>query len=343
MFPQHFIRRAVPVGACGAAIFLCTTTGFAKSKNKGPNACMTVYKAAQERDRSGKLQEAKDLFATCAAASCGVLAQECASEVVRLDGETPTVVPFVTDDAGAPVVDVQVKMDGVELTTHLDGRGLPVNPGVHEFTFSRDGAVFATEKVMIAQAQRNRPISVSQHAPQKSAPKKVAAGVAPPQEAHKKEADRQEADKQEADKKEPDKKEEQESSPSAASGQKTATEADASGGLFGSKQSLVLPLVVGGAGVAALATGGLLTLWGRRDNDALSQCTPNCSPSSLDHIRTLYVLADVSFGVGVVGLGAAAWLYLRSRPTEEKPAQTGYTFDVHPTPSGAFASVKGAF
>ena len=58
----------------------------------------------------------------------------------------------------------------------------------------------------------------------------------------------------------------------------------------------------------------------------------------------MYLAAEVSAGVGVAALGVATWLFMRSPSTEQTPApQAAYVFDVHPTASGAFASVKGAF
>jgi hypothetical protein len=328
MFRSHLIPRNLSIGACGAAVLLCATTGFAK--DKGAAACMTIYKSAQDHQQAGQLREARDQLAICAKATCGGLARKCAMEASQLDSDIPSIVPVVTDDSGVPVVDVQVKMDGASLTSHLDGRALAVDPGVHEFTFSTDRGVFATEKIMIVQGQRNRPITVSEHAPTRKVAEKKAepAGAAAPQTETKASA----------------------SAPAPADApparSETATHEDAAPATSpGNGRSLLLPLVLGSVGVVGLAGGGLLTLWGRKDNDALSQCTPNCLPSSLDHIRALYIAADISFVVGVAGLGAATWLYLRPGASDEKPpAQAASVrFDMHPTPSGAFASVRGAF
>src|SRR5256885_1377897 len=65
--------------------------------------------------------------------------QECIRRFAQLGNDIPSVIPVVTDAAGSPRVDVQVTMDGELLTSRLDGRSLPVDPGVHEFTFSADG------------------------------------------------------------------------------------------------------------------------------------------------------------------------------------------------------------
>jgi hypothetical protein len=81
------------------------------------------------------------MLLTCAKATCGgLLKQQCTNLYMQLESDIPSVVPLVTDDAGAPRVDVQVTMDGEVLTSRLDGRSLRVDPGLHEFSFSADTA-----------------------------------------------------------------------------------------------------------------------------------------------------------------------------------------------------------
>ncbi len=87
----------------------------------------------------------------------------------------------------------------------------------------------------------------------------------------------------------------------------------------------------GGAGLLGVGAGALLTYWGKTDNFALAGCAPNCSPSSVEHIRRLYLGADVSFAAGGAALGLAALLFATSH------------VDVQPARSGGLASFKGVF
>src|SRR5262249_15802740 len=90
----------------------------------------------------------------------------------------PSVVPVVTDETGAPRVDVQVRIDGELVATQLDGRALPVDPGMHEFSFTMDGNVIARQKLMILQGQRNRQIAATlRSAGGKAAPGKAGTAV----------------------------------------------------------------------------------------------------------------------------------------------------------------------
>ena len=95
-------------------------------------------------------------------------------------------------------------------------------------------------------------------------------------------------------------------------------------------------------GAAALAA--VLTYWGRKDNALLSSCAPNCSQASIDHIRKLYVAADVSLGVGAAALATSVVLFLTSpSPREKSPIDARYRVHVAPAPSGGFAALSGSF
>ena len=106
----------------------------------------------------------------------------------------------------------------------------------------------------------------------------------------------------------------------------------------------------GGVGLAGLGAGGLLTYWGKTDNAALAQCTPNCQPASVEHIRRLYFAADLSFGGGAALVGLSTLLFATSHGSEPAPKATAkdrprrsLVFDVRPARSGAFATVHGVF
>jgi hypothetical protein len=103
------------------------------------------------------------------------------------------------------------------------------------------------------------------------------------------------------------------------------------------------PYLIGGTGLAAIGAGTLLMVWGRKDNAALAQCSPSCQPSSVDRVRNLYTAADISFGVGLAAVGLSAYLFATSGSSEKAPPRAAYAVDVVPMPSGAFASVAGAF
>jgi len=139
--------------------------------------CSTTFRTAREREQSGHLREAATLLADCARASCGsALRRECASDYTRLDAEDiPSIVPTFTDAAGAEREDVRLSMDGEVLATRLDGRPVPVDPGLHEFSFEAGGGVVTRLRLLIVEGQRNRAVVVTMPAEAQASPSPHAA------------------------------------------------------------------------------------------------------------------------------------------------------------------------
>ena len=353
MFHKRLTSRLFSIGVCGAVIVL--TASPARSERLGDEkACVSAFKKAREHEQSGKLQDAKDNLMSCAQAPCSAfLRQQCSSKYNQLESDTPSVVLIVTDAAGAPRADVQVRMDGEMFAPQLDGRALTVDPGMHEFAFSADGNLFATQKVMIVQGQRNRFITAMVRSggngkqkrmiAQSEKPVVTPASVSTPA---KRAAGTTKIAMKEASKD----KDDEEASSDAPAGARTAaslTEAPMPADDRPEevkKSGSVLPWLVGGLGVAAIGSGVVLTLWGRKDNESLSACSPNCAVGVTDKVRMRYLESDIAFGVGVAALGAAYWIHVvTSRPQEEKPTEEALRFNVLPTSSGGFASVAGRF
>jgi hypothetical protein len=270
------------------------------------------------------LREARGLLLECAKTPCGGLQKRCASGAGQLNSAIAWVAPVVTDSDGAPLVDVRVKVDGQFLTAHLDGHAFPLDPGVHEFSFSaRVGhparEVSTTEKVMIVEGQRG-PVSVELPAPDDTDRQPTVAASAPPDDA----------------------------TDGAATTDPAAKAPEAPSAWRPGKPSIWV-YSLGGLGVASLGAAALLTYWGKTDNDALAGCSPDCRPSAVNHIRQLYLGADITFATGLVALGGAAFLFFTSHPSDAATAATKsaaagpFRVDVQPVASGALATFRGAF
>jgi hypothetical protein len=96
---------------------------------------------------------------------------------------------------------------------------------------------------------------------------------------------------------------------------------------------------VGVLGLGAFATFGVL---GNTEKAAREGgCAPHCSDADLTAIRTRYLLADVSLGLGVAALGVAGYLFFTER-RESKPDQA-VAFDLAVSPDGARTSVRTVF
>ncbi len=340
--------RSLAAGALGAAIgVLFASPAVAKEGTRAIcTAAAGAYKRGIEQEKAGQYRDAVQSYAECAQASvCGGLAPRCKGRQDKLASRMPTVVPTVTDANGEPTADVEVRVDGQLLTTHLDGVGLPVTPGVHEFRFSARNGQSATQKVMIIETQRDREIAATLAAaapPQTTGARPSSQGPSRPNAASDSPAPPGPQAETAKDPVVEDTKTADEPASSRASAR-----AEPRSSTDWALPTSPLPYVLGGAGVAALIAGGLLTYWGNRDNGTLeSSCAGACPQSSVDHVRAMYLASDVSYAAGAAALAVTTFLFATSRATE-RPLPTAsheaLSVGVQPTRSGAFASVSGAF
>ncbi|AGP38192.1 hypothetical protein SCE1572_29180 [Sorangium cellulosum So0157-2] len=96
-----------------------------------------------------------------------------------------------------------------------------------------------------------------------------------------------------------------------------------------------LTYVLAGLGVAGGASFAVWGLMGRSEQDRLEKtCSPSCADSDLDAVRTRYLIADISLGVGAAALAGAALTYLL-RPTKERPIAVS----VEPSRTGLYGTV----
>jgi hypothetical protein len=372
-FSGPTLRRGVEIGVCGVFLLLCEEPGnaaqddavsgkaapgkaapgkaasgkavklgsvpeepVASHPKSKPRSCTSLYKEAQEVHHASRLREAKALFAQCAQPVCATpTRQRCMTEYALLAADVPSIVLAATNETGAVRADVQVTMDGETLAAAPEGRAIPVEPGMHEFAFSTADGEFDKQYLLIMQGQRNRIVSVSLHSqagavksPSASTPAKPLS-LAPPMPAPE---------------------------PASLTTPSAPNDTPASKGPAFAADAAVdlapepprdgrrtMSYVIGGVGLAGVGVGSLMFVWASKDNDSLDRCSPNCKPSSVDHVHNLYVAGDVALGLGLVAIGTATYLYLVSGSVEQPmPTQSAH-MDVRPTRGGAFASVAGTF
>jgi hypothetical protein len=109
------------------------------------------------------------------------------------------------------------------------------------------------------------------------------------------------------------------------------------------------PYAYAAGGVGLLGIVGFVALGasGRASEQKLRDtCVDKCDPEDVDSIRTRYVLADVSLGLGIVGIGTGVALYLISQPKSSTTMGSSgrrTVLDVRPGPGSTFVTVSGAF
>jgi hypothetical protein len=310
------------LGVCTAVTLLWNGAQTCKADDRGGD-CSAVYDAAIEQEQGGYLRDAIEMFRNCAVDSCSNPGrQTCQAKLFRLELDAPSVVPLVKDEAGAPLVDVTVKMDGVALATRLDGRAFTIDPGLHDFVFSTEEETIGSTRVVIVQGERNRAIWMTRSQP--------VAAVVPTATVVEDVATAREL---------------------PAPAPTTSVSPRVTAALReqpNHSRSLLAPYLLGGTALAGAAAYVVLSSWARADNQQLSRCAPSCQPQSVSHIRTLYLAADVSLGVAAAAALSSAALFIfsgsSSSSTDKRPApQRSYALSVQPERAGALATLRGSF
>jgi hypothetical protein len=100
------------------------------------------------------------------------------------------------------------------------------------------------------------------------------------------------------------------------------------------------------AGIAGFVILGAMGRSKQSDLDGSCGRTHSCAQSDVDSIKTKYLLADVSLGLGIAGLGAGVALFFLSQPKTDEPKNEDAKlmhFDVRTRGDGAVATVSGRF
>ena len=114
--------------------------GVARAEDAATEACLAAHTDGQKARRDGRLLEARRSFLTCAAASCpDLVKQQCVPWLADIEARIPSVVLDVRDESGRDLGDVRVSVDGTQRLERLDGRRMPLDPGMHTFRFEARG------------------------------------------------------------------------------------------------------------------------------------------------------------------------------------------------------------
>jgi hypothetical protein len=104
--------------------------------------------------------------------------------------------------------------------------------------------------------------------------------------------------------------------------------------------------VAGGVGVAGLAGWGVFALLGKKqESDLEEECGGSCAESDVDSVKKKYLIADISLGVGIAGLGTGVLLFLISKPSDvdSSTARADLSLFVVPVAGGGHAGLTKRF
>ena len=163
------MRTHRPSRAClallAAHLVGLSSPGRAQADEK--QACLAASDKGQQLKLDGKLRAAKEQLILCARSECPALVrQDCAQWTSEVMAALPSVVIGARDWQGHDVLAVKVVVDGTLLTDTLDGKPLPVDPGVHKFHYEATATGAAVEdQVLVREGEKNRALTVTFPAP----------------------------------------------------------------------------------------------------------------------------------------------------------------------------------
>lgn len=166
-----------------AAFAAATLTSSVARAEVTRDQCIDANAKAQDLRRDHKLTAAREQLRLCSNAACpGLVQSDCTKRLDELENAQPTVAFEVKDATGADVTGVKVTIDGVLLTSRLDGTSYPIDPGSHTEAFEAAGLPPATRTLVLTEGDRGRHETIVLGAPATLAPAPLAPEVLP--EAH---------------------------------------------------------------------------------------------------------------------------------------------------------------
>lgn len=318
MMAIPFLFRRAHLGLLAAAALPSAVTltlgfpGVARADGAAPmttDACISANTKAQELRRDGKLAAARAELNRCVSRQCpGMVRNDCVRRLDEVDRIQPTLVFSAKDGDGNDVVAVKVSIDGQPLTRQLDGSALAVDPGTHTFTFELAGQPPVSRQLVVHESEKERLESVEIGSPSGHAPSKTAAPTT--------------------------------TTPLVSTPPPSDSHAGQAQRLSG--------FVLGGVGIAGLATGGVLGLmamsaWNRLKNECGSVCPPaNHSAAVSDHGKA------VTFGnVSTAAFAAGGALFVLGGvlvlTAPHAPSGTAWSVSPRVGPGVADLTLKGEF
>ena len=300
--------RALLGIALVSAVVLGDASAGAQPAGKG--ACFDAAEKAQLLRYHGDLVGARPQLIACASEECpAAVRHDCADWLAQVDAATPTVTIHARDARGRDVIGARVLIDGAVVAERLGGTAISANPGAHRIRLETPSGATYEEQVLLTEGRKERLIDATfsvELGPDGMpiAPGSPSSSAGPAGSA---------------------------TSPGEGGGAGGAGTGGSGGGRL---------LLVGGLGVIGAVGISLATYFevaGQKEyNDLKNGCgtTRSCSQSGIDTSKQkLYVLAPVTFGVGVVALGAAAALFFFGRhDAAEHATSAGWSFGVTGAP-----------
>jgi hypothetical protein len=152
VFREHFGRSSL-------ALFCALVLGAPHARAEDSSSCTKSYESSQILKRKGELLAARQQLITCVRDCPATIQQECSKWFESLDSLIPSIVIHAAS-AGEDRSDVKVEMDGKLLTDKVDGKGIDVDPGRHQFKVTLEGHAPAVRDLVMHEGEKVRVLRV---------------------------------------------------------------------------------------------------------------------------------------------------------------------------------------
>jgi len=122
--------------------------------------CTTSYESAQISKKKKEYQSARRELLACIRTCPAVVQRECGQWLDALEPVVPSIV-IHAEAAGEDRSEVKVEMDGKMLAERLDGKGIDVDPGRHDFVFSLEGYPPIRKTVLVQDGEQLRVLNAA--------------------------------------------------------------------------------------------------------------------------------------------------------------------------------------
>lgn len=134
------------------------------------NDCAQKFESAQTLRKDGKLKAAAEALIACSQPNCPTfIAKECTAIYSEVQSSLPTYTLRATEGRDKLITEVRVYLDGELISEAIDGRAVPIDPGVHDFRFVAKGKPEQSTKVLVAEGEKNKIVSVDFAPPEERA------------------------------------------------------------------------------------------------------------------------------------------------------------------------------
>ena len=263
-------------------------------------ACALAYENSQEHRRAGALSVARSELARCAQEDCPEFIRADCAEWSKETEVEQPTVVFAARRGSRNLEAVRVSIGDRTLAVQLLSQAIELDPGSYDIQFETPGSPTVVQHAVIRAGEKNQLIQAEFVAPPEHPADPAPTAGAPPL-------------------------------PAAAQAELHSRSAG----------PRTLPWALLGVGAASIGAGMGLSLWGRsRETQLRDTCSPNCTSSEVQSVRTKYILGDISIGVGLASMSVAAYLFFTGRGSEHT-AQLPVT--VVAGPSRVFATYGARF